>query len=360
MKELKIKIVVLLIISILCTSCNMITTQSKIDKILPGYSERMYTLADLIPYSYQEIKNARSRYGIELLKFFNENTATESELKRDTEEKKMKFYRELLFRYHNYAILNQRYSMYLSSDGKTIDKTLCDGEYNDYYAMRNAKSINIIKKYNDGRANGMPLMSIRIDMSTATMSDTDSIFSEAMCEIYKPTIIKNEDYDKLKIGDKIILEVPTTPSTIDCTLTKKLECTYIATDSLVYKDENDNDKYYFIANVDGTNDCRRILNIDGKVIETFSEMKPLQFMRLCRVTEANDDFRLMKSVVDKNIEEYKFNEFVNRAMCGGYVTYKYKDYVYANSITTNLKGYITALTEYSNQCIDNKFRETIQ
>ena len=37
----------------------------------------------------------------------------------------------------------------------------------------------------------------------------------------------------------------------------------------------------------------------------------------------------------------------------------YKDYVYANSITTNLKGYITALHEYDNLRIDNEYYEEL-
>lgn len=358
-KNLKSKIVILLIVSFVLSSCKLVQTQKMIDNIIPDYTRRMYTVADLIPYTYKEIRNAQALYGTELTDFFYTNTATEAEAKRVTKEEKEAFYYELLYRNHNYKTIKKRFAMYVGDDSKPQEakEKKRQKEYDDYYKISNAAGSNVIKKYNDGKLQGMPLMSIRVDMSTATMSDLDSIYSEAMCEIYKPVYIEESRYQNLKIGDTIDLLVPTTNSEIYAKETKKVTCTYVATNSLIYETEKGEKVRCYIAAIDGTNDVRRIVDDSGSTLETYVESAMLQFMKYARVARANDLKRLMIDVSGDDLTEYNFDELAVRALSGGYVTYEYKDYIYANSVTTNLKGYITSLTNLDNQRIDIEDKE---
>ena len=82
-------------------------------------------------------------------------------------------------------------------------------------------------------------------------------------------------------------------------------------------------------------------------------------MKLARVARSNDPKRLMLAVGEENLTEYNYDELAVRALSGGYLVFEYKDYVYANSVTTNLKGYITSLTHYDNQRIDNEFYNSL-
>ena len=353
-KNCKIKVAILLIASILLSSCKLTQTQKMIDNIIPDYTRRMYTVADLIPYTYKEIRNAQALYGMELNEFYYSNVATEAEMMRTTDEAKYKFYYELLYRFHNWKTIKKSFSMYVGDETKSQETKEKERqkEYNDYYKLSNAAGSNVIKKYNDGKLQGMPLMSIRIDMSTATMSDLDSIYSEAMCEVYKPVYIEESQYENLKFGDTIDLVIPTTSSEINAKETKKVTCTYVATNSLIYKNEKDEDVHLYITVIDGTNDVRRIVDSSGETLETYVESAMLQFMKYARVARANDLLRLMIDVAGEDLVEYNFDELAVRALSGGYITYEYKDYIYANYITTNLKGYITSLTNLDNQRID--------
>ena len=351
----------ILIVSMLLSSCKLVQSQKMIDNILPDYTKRMYTIADLIPYTYKEIRNALALYSQELQEFFYTNTTTPAEASRATKEEKDAFYMELLYRDHNYKTISERFSMYVG-DGTTVveeKEKERQKEYDDYYKIGNANGGNTIKKYNNGDLQGMPLMSIRVDMSTATMSSLDAIYSEAECEIYKPVYIEDTKYKSLKIGDTIELIVPATNSTAHAKETKKVLCTYVATDSLAYSTEDDKYDYYFIAGLDGTTGVHRVLDYYGETLETYEETAKLQFMKNARVVRANDPLRLMISVAQDSLTGYNFDELAVRALGGGYITYEYKDYVYANSVTTNLKGYITALTYFDNQRIDNEFYETL-
>ena len=350
----------IILIGMIATACS--TSQKAIDNILPDYNKRMYSIADLIPYSYKELRNAQALYGTELTKFFYDNTSTVAEAKRITEKQKNDFYKELRYRNANYKLLRNRIAMYVEDEFSTQEDKERERqkEYDEYYKLSNAKSGNIIKQYNSGKLQGMPLMSIRVDMSTATMSDLDGIYSEAECEIYKPVVIDEKTYEKLKFGDEIELVVPVTNSTFDKKETKKVKCTYIATDSLLFKNDDGSDDYYFIADTDGLNDfCRRITDNYGKSLETFVEKKPLQFMKFAEVARANEPQRLMTAIANDSIVAYDFDKLAVRALSGGYYAYEYKDYVYANSITTNLKGYITALYHYDNLRIDNQYYEEL-
>ncbi len=357
MKFNKIKSMVSLIIlvSLLIVSCA--PSQKVIDNIIPDYNKRLFCIADLIPYKYKELRNAQALYGNELTDFFYTNTSTVAEANRSKEENN-EFLSELRYRTANYKLLRERIAMYLEDDMQTSSAKEAERqkEYDDYYKLQNANSANIIRKYNNGKLDGMPLVSIKALMSTATMSEIDSIFSEVTCEIYKPTIIETKVYDNLKFGDTIDLVVPATNSTVDCSDTLVVHCTYVATDSLLYKDNNGEDNYYFIASVDGINDnVRRVLDYYGKTLETFVETKPLQFMKYARVARANEQQRLLDSIAQDNLVSYDFDKLAVRALSGGYLVYEYKDYIYANSISTNLKGYITSLYNYDNQRIDNEF-----
>ncbi|MBO6134412.1 MAG: hypothetical protein J6O09_01375 [Lachnospiraceae bacterium] len=344
-------------ISLVLSSCSLSKTQSVIDNIIPDHTKRMYTISDLTPYTYKEIRNAQAFYGQDLTDFFYANTATAAEAKRETKKEKDAFYKELLFRNHNYKIIKKRFGMYVEDESKSQETKESERqkEYDDYYKLQNAEGGNIIKKYNDGKLSGMPLMSIRIDMSTATMSDIESIYSTALCEIYKPVVIEESVYEKLAFGDTIDLVVPATNSTVNASETKKVTCTYIATDSLMYKDDKGEESYYYIADIDGINEVRRILDYDGSTLETYAESKELQIMSNARVVRANDMIRLMMDVSSDSLTEYNYGDLAVRALSGGYLVQEYKDYVYANSISTNLKGYITSLTEYDNQAIDIEF-----
>ena len=354
----KKNIAIMLIVTMLLTSCSSLTKrQAVVDNIIPDYKRRTYTIADLIPYTYKEIRNAQAYYGQELTDYFYANTATEAVTSRETKESQDAFNLELMYRTHNYKIIKKRFAMYVEDDKESKEKKEQDRqkEYDDYYKLPNAEGANIIKKYNDGKISGMPLMSIRVNMSTATMSSLDSIYSEAECEIYQPVYIDINTYDNLKFGDTIELDVPATNSTVNASETKKVTCTYIATDSLMYKDNKGEENYYFIAGVDGTNDVRRILDYSGRTLETYVETKTLQFMQAARVPRANEVQRLMIDVIEEKLTEYNYGDIAIRALSGGYLVMDYKDHVYANSITTNLKGYITALTDFDNQRIDNEF-----
>lgn len=357
----KNKIVVMgVLLSMLLVACA--PSQKVIDNILPDYNRRIYSIADLIPYSYKELRNAQALYGTELTKFFYDNTSTEAEAKRLTEKEKSDFYKELRFRNTNYKLLRNRIAMYTEDASYTQEEKEKERqkEYDDYYKLSNAKGGGTIKKYNNGNLQGMPLMSIRVDMSTATMSELDSIYCEAQCEIYKPVVIDEKKYESLKIGDNIELEVPVENSTFEKKETKKVKCTYVATDSLLFTDDNGKDNYYFIADIDGTNDyCRRIVDYYGRSLETYVEKKPLQFMKLATVARANESQRLMNSIADDSYVAYDFDKLAVRALSGGYYVWEYKDFIYANSITTNLKGYITALYDYDNLRIDNKYYEEL-
>lgn len=333
-------------------------SQKAIDNILPDYSKRMYSIADLIPYSFKELRNAQALYGVQLMRFFNTNTSTAAELKRVTKEEKNAFYKELRYRNTNYKLLRNRLSMYEGDELKSQEEKLAERqkEYNQYYKTQNAESGNIIKQYNRGRLDGMPLMSIRVDMSTATMSEFDDIYSEAECEIYKPVVIEEKVYQRLSIGDKIELEVPIENRTFDKKETKKIECTYIATDSLLYVDENEKENYYYIADIDGTNDyCRRITDDFGNSVEVYVEKRVLQFMKNAMVARSAEPQMLMDSIANDQFMAYNFDALVIRAMGGGYYEYDYKDYIFANSITTNLKGYITALYDYSDLALEIEY-----
>lgn len=360
LNKIKSILSLIMLVSFLMVSCA--PSQKVIDNIIPDYNKRLYCIADLIPYKYKELRNAQALYGNELTDFFYNNTSTVAEAKRASKNQNAEFLSELRYRNANYKLLRERIAMYLEDETKSapVKEEERQKEYDDYYRLQNAGGANIIKKYNNGRLEGMPLVSIRANMATATMSDLDSLFSEVTCEIYKPAVIETKVYDKLKFGDTVDLVVPATNSTVDCSATKVVHCTYIATDSFAFKDEDGKENYYFVAAADGTNThVRRILDYYGKTLETYVETQPLQFMKYARVARANEQQRLLDSIAQDSLVSYDFDKIAVRALGGGYLVFEYKDYVYANSISTNLKGYITSLYFYDNQRIDNEFYNSL-
>lgn len=330
--------------------CSCVKSQGEVDNIIPDYARRTYSVADLIPYTYKELKNAQAYYAKDLINYYDTNTSTDANAKRITKRENVDFYYDFAYRNHNYRIIKKRFEMF-AGDEMTSEEQMKkerEKEYDKYYKVGNAEGIETIKKYNNGKAFGVPLISIKVLMNTATISEMetveDTLVSSAMCEIYKPVVISCEEYDKLNIGDIVELDIP-----------EKVACTYIATDSLMYKNDKGEDLYYFIGCVDGTNDVRRICDKDGKTIEYYVETKPLGFMKYCRVTSAKEPLRLIKDLSLNRLKEYYYNDLAERAFCGGYLIEKYKDYIYANQITTDRKGYITSLIDYDNLCTYNEF-----
>lgn len=363
LKNSKIKnlMITSIIVSMLLFACA--PSQKIIDNIIPDYNKRLYSIADLIPYKYKELRNAQALYGNELTDFFYNNISTDAEIKRTTKKEQDRFLSELRYRTANYKLLRERLAMFIEDEtkSKAVKEEERQIEYDAYYKLQNAAGANTIKKYNNGKLNGMPLMSIRLDMSTATMSDVNDIFSQVDCEIYEPVVIESKVYDKLKFGDTIDLKVPVNNSTVNSKDTKVVKCTYVATDSLLYKNDDGKDDYYFIAATDGLNEnVHRVLDYYGKTLETFVEIRPLQFLKSARVARANEPQRLLDSIAQENIVSYDFDKIAVRALGGGYLVFDYKDHIYANSITTNLKGYITGLYNYDNQRIDNEFYNNLE
>lgn len=353
---------IVIIISMFCTSCRMFATQRMIDNIIPGHNVRPYSVADLVPYSYKEIKNARSLYGMELQDFFLKNTATESAAKDMTQKEFDDFIFELMIRTHNYKIIKNRCNMYLAQDGSEDDSIIAEreAEYKAYYEAKNADSIETIKKYNNGKSDGMPLMSIRLKLDTATASNVSPLYDEVECDIFKPVVISEEKYKNLKFGDTITIEVPVESDDIYNTKTEKIEFTYVATDSLLYKEDKEKlDSYYFIAPSDGCNNSRRILNSYGKTIEIYAETKPLQFMKLCRVVEVSNFVSLYLLMIDEELLEYTTGNIIEKVLAGENLEYNDKDGVYANFITTNPKGYITSAISFTNLSVDNEYAFTL-
>ena len=78
-------------------------------------------------------------------------------------------------------------------------------------------------------------------------------------------------------------------------------------------------------------------------------------MKFAEIARANEAQRMMTSIANDELVYYDFDKMAIRALSGGYYAYEYKDYIFANSISTNLKGYITAAHEFDNLRIDNKY-----
>ena len=350
-KNLFRKTAILLINCILLTSCSAIfPTQKMIDSILKKNNQHAYSIADLIPFNENELKNARSLYGMELNDYYNNNVNTG--LKGEELET---FNNNLIYMDYNYNILLNRYNMYTESED-SYNK--CKDEFDSYYKLKDTSAKDVIKSTNKGSLAGAPNISIKIDMSTLI---DYGIYSEAEAEIFDQITINESVYKKLKIGDEITLNIPATNSTINNKELIKKTFTYIATNSISYKETDEfgliSDTTYFIGPLDALNDSRKIVDINGNVIEVYNKREKLQFMKYALVAKGNTPRRLYQNMINNNFSSkyYYMNDLADKAQTGGYLVEEYKDEIYANAVYTNLKGYITQCLYFTNLNIDNDY-----
>ena len=343
-KNVLIKISVLLIVSTIISSCSVIfPTQKMIDSILKSNNQHAYSISDLIPFNENELKNARSLYGMELNDYYNNNINTGLEGKELDE-----FNNNLIYMDYNYNILMNRYNMYTENE-ESYNK--CKEEFDAYYKLKDTSAKDIIKSSNNGSLSGAPNISIKIDMTT--LEDHD-IYSEAEVDIFNQITISENDYKKLKIGDTIKLSVPATNSTINAKEMVQKVFTYVATNSISYKETNDfgltNDTTYFIAPLDILNKSHKIVDLNGNVLEVYNKREKLQFMKYAFVAKGSSPDRFYQSMISSNFssKNYYMNDLAIKAQTGGYLVEEYKDVLYANTIYTNLKGYITQCLYFSN------------
>ena len=350
-KNVLIKISTLLICSIILSSCSAIfPTQKMIDSILKKNNQHAYSIADLIPFNENELKNARSLYGMELNDYYNNNINAGLEGK-ELEE----FNSNLIYMDYNYNILMNRYNMYTENE-ESYNK--CKEEFDDYYKLKDTKAKDVIKSTNNGSLSGAPNISIKIDMTTL---EDHGIYSEAEADIFNQIVIKENDYKKLKLGDTIKINVPATNSTVNAKVVVPKVFTYIATNSISYKETNENgltkDTTYFIAPLDVLNNSRKIVDVNGNVLEVYNKREKLQFMKYALVVKGSSPDRFYQSMISNNFstKNYYMNDLAIKAQTGGYLVEEYKDELYANTVYTNLKGYITQCLYFSNLNYDNEY-----
>ena len=146
-KNLFRKTAILLINCILLTSCSAIfPTQKMIDSILKKNNQHAYSIADLIPFNENELKNARSLYGMELNDYYNNNVNTG--LKGEELET---FNNNLIYMDYNYNILLNRYNMYTESED-SYNK--CKDEFDSYYKLKDTSAKDVIKSTIKGSLDG--------------------------------------------------------------------------------------------------------------------------------------------------------------------------------------------------------------
>lgn len=359
MRVYKIRVItILLIISILCSSCSVLfPTQRMLDDVLPYRDTHFYCDSDLIPFSKAELKNAKTVYGVELSEYFYAN----KDRSDFTEEENDDFLRILSYRNHNYKLVRERYEKYNDDTPTDIDDyNEADQEFNSYYKLSDSPLSDIIRKQNNGRLMGNPNISFKIKIED--IKNIDNIYYEGEADIFIPTYIEQKDYEKINIGDEIELNFPV--SNMDTenseTIKKKIKC--VATDSFIYTDDNDNEEVYFVAPKDGIGDKRKIINTKGEVVETFAGKRPIRILKYARIAEGIDQERLVTSIMQGGgMQDYNIDEIVDKGQGGGYVADNYKEYIYANAVYTDLKGYITTAIKYNALYIDIDYaKEYIQ
>ena len=346
-----IKLSVLLINSIILTSCSAIfPTQKMIDSILKKNNQHAYSISDLIPFNENELRNARSLYGMELNDYYNNNVNTGLE-GEDLKE----FNSNLIYMDYNYNILMNRYNMYTENED-SYNK--CKEEFDAYYKLKDTTAKDIIKSNNNGSLSGAPNISIKIDMSTLIDHD---IYSEAEAYVFNQVVISENDYKKLKIGDTISINVPATNSTINAKELIQKKFTYVATNSISYVETDVNglskDTTYFIAPLEALNNTRKIVDVNGNVLEVYNKKEKLQFMKYALVANGSSPNRFYQNMISNSFsaKSYYMNDFAVKAQTGGYLVEDYKDELYSNTVYTNLKGYITQCLYFSNYCFDNEY-----
>ena len=348
---------VLLIVSMLFTSCKVLfPTQSMLDDVLPHRDTHFYCKADLIPYNKAELKNAKTMYGLELSEYFYANKDREFPDEKEKED----FTRILSYRNHNYVLVRERYEQY--NDDMVLDVAdynQADQEFNDYYRLDDSPIAPLVKQQNDGYLMGNPNISFRLILSTV---QNKNIYYEGEAEIYIPVTIHNATYEKMVIGDDIQLDLPVSSGDKNNKETYKTILTYVATDSFAYKNSKGEDDVLFVSPKDGIGNYRKLVDRDGNMCETYLENRPLRILKYSRIGEGIDAERLVTSIMQGGgMSDFIIDDIVDKVASGGYLNETYKDYIYANAVYTNMKGYVTTAINYTALYIDNEYaRQYIQ
>lgn len=390
---------VALIVAMTLQGCaTLFPTQRMIDDILPNNDRHFYCDADLIPYSKQELTNATMLYGQELSEYYfmNLNKFDENVNDNIDEDAREEFMARLTYMNANYKLLKARYEKYTGEEGATKEEfEQVDTEFNDFYRLPNSKFAETVRENNANRLAGSPELSLRIKPDTFV---DNTIYVEAVAEIYKHVTIPKKQYSKMKIGEKLTLEFPESNSDPLNPRTREVTLTLIATDSFIEYDthpendpknfekasasnvdieeasdselnENDinvaaavgtrksKDSIYYVTADDPLSKYRKLINADGEVIEIYKDDETIQIMKDARIAKGIDETRLVTQILreDEGTKNYTINQIADAAMGGGYIAEDFKDEVYLNNIYTNLKGYITSGYLYEQMYIDIEF-----
>lgn len=346
----KIYLVLTLIVAMILSSCSaLFPTQRMLDDVLPYRDTHYYCKSDVVPFSREELKNAKTVYGVELSEYFYE--FKDANL---PEKEKEEFLRTLTYRNANYTLIKDRYEMYNDDQARDIhDYNQADKEFNTFYKLENSPLADIIKENNNGQLAGNPNISFKLYLNTC--HKVDDIYYEGDAEIYVPVAIPNKEYEKLKIGDKITLTIPKDLKVSTNSETREQEFVMKATDSLCYIDENGDEIAFFVSDKDGISEMRRMVDKTGKMIENYIGIHKIGLLIYARIAEGINAERLVTAIMQSGTGDYMIDDIVDKVEGGGYLIDKYKEYVYANAVYTNLKGYITTALNYTALFVDNEY-----
>lgn len=351
--KIKLYLVSIVIVSTMLTSCRaLFPTQRMLDDVLPYRDTHYYCKSDVVPFSREELKNAKTIYGVELSEYFYENKDANL-----PEKEKEEFLRTLTYRNANYTLIKDRYEMYNDDQARDIhDYNQADKEFNAFYKLEDSPLADIIKENNNGQLAGNPNISFKLDLKTC--HKVDDIYFEGDAEIYVPVAISDKEYQKLKIGDRITLSIPKDLEVATCSETIDRELVMKATDSLCYTDENGEEIAFFVADKDGISEMRRMVDKTGKMIERYIGNHKIGLLIYARIAEGINAERLVTAIMQTGTGDYIIDDIVDKVEGGGYLVDKYKEYIYANAVYTNLKGYITTALNYTALFVDNEYAKT--
>ena len=351
--KIKFYLVAIIIVATLLSSCRaLFPTQRMLDDVLPYRDTHYYCKSDVVPFSREELKNAKTIYGVELSEYFYEFKDMNL-----PEKEKEEFLRTLTYRNANYTLIKDRYEMYNDDKARDIhDYNQADKEFNAFYKLEDSPLADIIKENNNGQLAGNPNISFKLYLNTC--HKVDDIYFEGDAEIYVPVAIPNKEYEKLKIGDKITLTIPKDLEVSTNSETRQQEFVMKATDSLCYYDENGEEIAFFVADKDGISEMRRMVDKTGKMIENYIGVHKIGLLIYARIAEGINAERLVTAIMQAGSGDYIIDDIVDKVEGGGYLVDKYKEYVYANAVYTNLKGYITTALNYTALFVDNEYAKT--
>ena len=105
------------------------------------------------------------------------------------------------------------------------------------------------------------------------------------------------------------------------------------------------------------NNSRKIVDVHGNVLEVYNKREKLQFMKYAFVAKGSSPDRFYQSMISNKFstKTYYMHDLAIKAQTGGYLVEEYKDELYANTVYTNLKGYITQCLYFSNLNYDNDY-----